>query len=301
MNNDIIRVDTVEQYNRLFGLKTVHPLVSVVDLKEATRFPVNFTVNYGIYALFLKETKCGDLRYGRQTYDYQEGTVTSFAPGQVVSVVGREGMRPAALGLLFHPDLLKGTSLGKNIRRYSFFSYSSTEALHMSDGERAMFTDCLDMIKSELCHPADRHSRRLLARGIELLLDYCMRFYDRQFATRVHANRDTLTRFETLLDDYFDRHMPQSAGLPTVKYFAEKVCLSPNYFGDLIKKSTGKSPQEYIQDKLVDVAKEQILGTDKTVSQIAFELGFQYTQHFNRLFKRHVGCPPLEYRKAAAS
>ena len=294
---EVIKLDTVDQYNRLFGLETLHPLVSIVNLSEAPRFPTHFTMNYGVYALFLKNVKCGDIRYGRQTYDYQEGTVTSFAPGQVVEVEMQQGVKPNAHGLLFHPDLIKGTSLGQDIKHYSFFSYTSAEALHLSEEEKGIFIDCLEKIKMELQRPIDQHSKRLISRNIELLLDYCMRFYERQFITRSESNKSVLVKFETLLDDYFQSDKLQTDGLPSVKYFADKVFLSPNYFGDLIKKETGKSAQEYIQNRMIDLAKEMIAGTEKTVSQIAYELGFQYSQHFNRIFKKNVGYTPGEYRK----
>ena len=297
MGDEIIRLDKVDEYDRLFGLETRHPLVSVVDLSEATRFPNHFAVNYGVYALFLKDTKCGDIRYGRQTYDYQEGTIVSFAPGQVSEVEMSEGTRPKARGILFHPDLIRGTSLGREIKSYSFFSYSSREALHLSEEEKEIVLDGLDKVRRELSRPADRMSRQLIARNIQLLLDYCLRFYHRQFATRVSANKDVLSRFEVLLDDYFQDGKMRTEGLPSVRYFAEKVFLSPNYFGDLIKKETGKTPQDYIQGKIIDTAKEMLLGTDKTVGQIADELGFQYSQHFNRVFKKHMGQSPNEYRK----
>lgn len=294
---EVIKLDTVDQYNQFFGLETLHPLVSVVDLSEATKFPTHFTMNYGIYALFLKKVKCGDIRYGRQIYDYQEGTVTSFAPGQVVETEMQQGVKPSAHGLLFHPDLIKGTSLGQDIKQYSFFSYASAEALHLSEEEKGIFMDCLEKIEMELQHPIDKHSKRLISRNIELLLDYCMRFYERQFITRSESNKSVLVKFETLLDDYFQSDKLQTDGLPSVKYFADKVFLSPNYFGDLIKKETGKSAQEYIQNRMIDLAKEMIAGTEKTVSQIAYELGFQYSQHFNRIFKKNVGYTPGEYRK----
>lgn len=293
---EVIKLDTVDQYNQFFGLETLHPLVSVVDLSEATKFPTHFTMNYGIYALFLKKVKCGDIRYGRQIYDYQEGTVTSFAPGQVVETEMQQGVKPSAHGLLFHPDLIKGTSLGQDIKQYSFFSYASAEALHLSEEEKGIFMDCLEKIEMELQHPIDKHSKRLISRNIELLLDYCMRFYERQFITRSESNKSVLVKFEALLDDYFQSDKPQTDGLPSVKYFADKVFLSPNYFGDLIKKETGKSAQEYIQTRMIDLAKEMIAGTEKTVSQIAYELGYQYSQHFNRVFKKNVGYTPSEYR-----
>ena len=299
MKEGIIKLNTVDDYNRLFGLETLHPLVNVIDLSQATSFPTHFTVNYGVYALFLKETKCGDIRYGRQPYDYQEGTITSFAPGQVTETDMPEGVKPKAKGIVFHPDLIKGTSLGQEIRSYSFFSYDSREALHLSDDEKTIILDCLSKIRMELTHPIDKLSRRLISRNIQLLLDYCMRFYNRQFVTRTEANKDVLTRFEHLLDDYFQNGKTQTAGIPTVRYFAEAVFLSPNYFGDLIKKETGKSPQEYIQAKIMDLAKDMLLGSEKSVSQIAYDLGFQYSQHFNRVFKRNTGLSPNEYRKSA--
>ncbi len=297
MDNSIISLDSVDKYNRLFGLETLHPLVSVVNLSEATKFPTHFTINYGVYALYLKETVCGDIRYGKQTYDYQEGTITSFAPGQVAEIEMAEGVKPKAYGILFHPDLIKGTPLGSEIKRYSFFSYKSNEALHISDDEKKIIMDCLSKIQMELEHAIDRLSKRLIAGNIQLLLDYCLRFYERQFNTRAVVNKDILSRFESLLDDYFDNGRTRTEGLPTVKYFADKVFLSPNYFGDLIKKETGKTAQEYIQTRLIDAAKEMIAGSDKTMSQIAYELGFQYSQHFNRLFKKNVGYTPNEYRR----
>lgn len=294
---EILNLDTVDAYSKLFGIETLHPLVNVIDLSEATCWPTEQLFNYGIYALFLKDTKCGDIRYGKQLYDYQEGTITSFAPGQVVEIGLSPDVKPMARGLLFHPDLIRGTSLSREIKSYSFFSYNSNEALHLSEEEKGIFLDCLEKIKQELHRPVDKLSKRLLVRNIQLLLDYCMRFYNRQFVTRSEANKDILSRFEDLLDAYFQGEKPQQEGLPSVKYFADRVCLSPNYFGDLIKKETGKTAQEYIQDRLIGLAKEMIVGTDKTVSQIAYELGFQYSQHFNRTFKKNVGCTPMEYRK----
>ena len=294
---NVIKLDSIEDYNQLYGLKTLHPLVAVIDLRKATKLPPAATLNFGIYALYLKQTKCGDIRYGKQLYDYQEGTVTSFAPGQVVEFQKPENIHPDSQGLIFHPDLIRGTSLGQNIKHYSFFSYASNEALHLSDEEKIIFLDCLNKIQLELQQPADKYSKRLITRNIELLLDYCMRFYERQFITRAKVNKDVLTKFEDLLDAYFQDEKPKHQGLPTVKYFAGQVNLSPNYFGDLLKKETGKTTQEYIQEKLINVAKEEIIGSDKNVSEIAYLLGFQYPQHFTRIFKKNVGYTPSEYRK----
>ena len=296
---EIFRVDSIDDYNRAMGLETRHPLVTVVDENDVKQFPFKgeVTYQYGVYALFLKQTYCGDITYGRMPYDYQEGTVTSFAPGQVVKVNFRPGFTPKSQGLLFHPDLIRGTSLGQEMRHYSFFTYSAREALHLSEQEKAIYKDCLDKIRIELERPIDGHSKKLICRNIELLLDYCMRFYERQFITRKTVNKDILTKFEEELDGYFEGNTAAVNGLPTVKYFAEKCFLSPNYFGDLIKKETGRTPQEYIQGKIIDIAKEQLLGTAKTINEISYALGFQYSQHFNRYFKRNTGMTPSEYRK----
>lgn len=294
---EIIKLDSVDKYNQIIGVETLNPLVTVVDLKDFDGFPSHCTFNYGLYALFLKDTKCGDIRYGKQPYDYQEGTVTSFAPGQVIETTIAEGQKVSCRGLLFHPDLIKGTPLGREIRNYTFFSYSSREALHLSDEEKTIFTDCLEKIRIELSRPIDKFSKRLISMNIELILNYCMRFYARQFITRTVVNKDILTKFENLLDDYFAGSKPKTDGLPSVRYFAERVFLSPNYFGDLIKKETGMTAQEYIQSRIVDMAKEMLLGTEKSVGEISYDLGFQYSQHFNRMFKKNTGYTPNAYRK----
>lgn len=298
---EIIKLDSIDAYNKLYGIETRHPLITIADLRNNTAaLPEGkVTYSYGLYTLFLKQTRCGDITYGRMPYDYQEGTVTSFAPGQVVTFTREAGYTPKALGLLFHPDLIKGTELGRTIKQYRFFSYSSREALHLSEDEKAIYQDCLDKISLELDHPIDSHTKKLICRNIELLLDYCMRFYERQFVTRHEADQGILGKFETLLNDYFEEGHALQEGLPSVKHFAEQCFLSPNYFGDLIKKETGRSPQEYIQSKIIDLAKEGLLGTDKTIAEISYDLGFAYSQHFNRYFKRITGQSPSEFRKTA--
>ena len=196
----------------------------------------------------------------------------------------------------YHPDLIRGTNLGRNIKEYTFFSYDVNEALHLSERERHTFIDCLMKIEEELQHSIDRMSKRLIATNIELLLNYCLRFYERQFITRQNANRDILNRFEALLDYYFTGDNALQKGLPTVKYCAGELCLSSNYFGDLIKRETGKTALEWIQDKIVGMAKERLLLPSNTISQIAYSLGFQYPQHFTRVFKKVTGMTPNEYR-----
>ena len=295
--DEITKIETIDQYDQLFGLETLHPLVNVIDFSKATKTVEYYHMNIGFYSLFLKDINCGDLKYGRNYYDYQEGTVVCFAPGQTTeTTLTTDRVQLNVLGILFHPDLLRGTTLGKTIKKYTFFSYEVSEALHLSEDERNIMTDCLKIIRMELERGVDKHSKTLLVNYIELLLNYCMRFYERQFATRSHSNRDVLTRFEGLLDDYFEGELAERDGLPTVKYFADKLCLSSNYFGDMFKKETGKTPQEYIQEKVIELAKERMSDRRETVSRVAYSLGFQYPQHFCRLFKKRVGCTPNEYR-----
>ena len=296
MEKRIRNIETVFEYNDSLGIETLHPQVSVIDLSKAK--PIRHArQTFSFYAIFLKEVKCGELLYGRNRYDYQEGTLVSLAPGQVIGVEDNgETYQPKGWALVFHPDLIRGTTLGQHMKEYTFFSYEVNEALHLSERERQLVIDCMQKIRLELEHAIDRHSRRLVAIQIEVLLDYCLRFYERQFITRTTVNHDVLTRFERLLDDYFNDDRAQREGVPTVKYCAGELCLSPNYFGDLVKKETGKTAQEYIQLKLIDVAKDRILDPAKSIGQVAYELGFQYPQHFTRLFKRITGRTPVEYR-----
>lgn len=294
--DELVKIDTIDRYNELYGLETLHPLVSLVDLTKATRIPNHIRFDMGVYALFLKQTRCGDLKYGKKQYDYQEGTIVSFAPGQQIGIELKEGAKPSSEGIVFHPDLIRGTSLEQRIKQYTFFSYEVSEALHVSEEEKQILRDCFYKISLELEHAIDRHSKTLIAKNIELVLDYCLRFYERQFHTRSRVNKEVLVQFENGLDAYFTGENAERNGYPTVKYFADKACLSPNYFGDLIKKETGRSPQQYILSKLIELAKDRILYTDQPVSRIAYGLGFQYTQHFSRLFKKNVGCSPHAYR-----
>lgn len=189
-------------------------------------------------------------------------------------------------------------TLGQEIGRYTFFSYKSNEALHLSEGEVRIVQDILSIIRKELSHAIDRHTRELVCTNIKLLLDYCFRFYDRQFVTRQDMNRDVLSRFERLLNEYLASDRSMRLGLPAVNYFAEKVCLSPNYFGDLVKRETGQTAKEYIQLKMPGVAKERLLAPGKSVTQVAYMLGFQYPQHFVRFFKNMEGVTPTQYKRS---
>ncbi len=304
MEKKLFHIDSIETYNRENGFETFHPLVAVVDMGKSTSdmriYYDDVIYQYDVYALFLKQFHCCELFYGRRPYDYAEGTVTSFAPGQTVTSRVIPDVPYEATGLLFHPDLIRGTSLGEEIKKFSFFSYESNEALHLSEQERMVFANCLSRIQQEIQRPIDRHSRRIICQNIELLLDYCLRFYDRQFITREQENADVVLRFNQALDNVFDGHSLFLKGIPGVKYFAEQCFLSPNYFGDLIKRETGRTPQEYIHDRIIDRAKDVLASTNDTIAAIADRLGFAYPQHFVRLFKQKTTMTPTEYRNKQA-
>lgn len=296
MEKTLLNIETVTEYDDMLGVETLHPQVSVIDLSKA-RPMRHMRHTFSFYVVFLKDEKSCDLLYGRQRYDYQKGSVVCLAPGQVIGIEDTgEEFQPQGYALCFHPDFIRGTNLGRSIKEYSFFSYEVNEALHLSERERVTFIDCLMKIQEELQHSIDRLSRRLITNNIELLLNYCLRFYERQFITRQDVNRDILARFEVLLDNYFAGEDVLQKGLPTVKYCASELCLSTNYFGDLIKKETGKSALEWIQSKIIDIAKEQLLIPTSSISQVAYGLGFQYPQHFTRVFKKLTGITPHEYR-----
>lgn len=296
MENPILNIQTIIEYNDMLGVETMHPLVSVIDLSKS-RPMKHLRHTFNFYAVYLKDEKNCDIIYGRQPYDYQKGSVICLAPGQIIGIEDTgEIFQPKGWALLFHPDLIRGTSLGNIMKEYSFFSYEVNEALHLSEHERKVFIDCLEKIQEELSHSIDKLSKRLISKNIELLLDYCLRFYERQFITRENSNHDIIVRFERLLDDYIGGERIQQNGIPNVKYCAGELCLSPNYFGDLIKKEMGKTAQEYIRYKVIEAVKERILHPGKSISKIAYELGFQYPQHMTRMFKKEVGCTPYEYR-----
>lgn len=292
----IVHFDTVEQYNRLRGVPTHHPLVSVVDLTQARPMPAQ-TFHFGVYAIYLKELKCGDLRYGRSMYDYQEGTLLFIAPGQIIGVQpGAVTYEPKGWALLFHPEFIKGTPLGRLIRDYSFFSYDVNEALHLSISEREIVIDCFRKIEREITANIDKHSKKLISSNIELLLNYSTRFYDRQFITRDQANQGMLAKFEQLLHEYYSGDKPRKLGVPTVSYCAAALHLSANYFGDLIRKESGITAQEYIQNAVITIARDRMVDLDKSISEVAYDVGFKYPQHFTRLFKQKVGVTPAVYR-----
>lgn len=291
-----IKLDSIDAYNKLYGLTTLHPLVTVIDLKKATKKIDRMRINYGVYALFLKNGVNCTLKYGREYYDYQEGTIVSFYPGQVIDVDSTG--EPTALdvvGLMFHPDLICGTPLASKIGSFGFFSYSQREALHLSEAERKLFLDCLAKISLELEHPVDNHSADLISANIQLLLEYMSRFYDRQFITRHKVNSSVVAAFEKELSRIYSAGATLNE-VPKVSYFADKANLTPGYFGDLIKRETGSSPQDIIKLYIINEAKRRLASTDADISVIAYDLVFQYPQHFTRLFKRVTGKSPIVFR-----
>lgn len=294
-----IILDTVETYNKLYGLVTHHPLVAVIDLKEATQQLINnASWQYGLYAVYLKNNKACQIRYGHRECDYEEGAVVTFAPGTHVEVNYTETeLSPDVVGLLFHPDLIYGTSLGDKINQFGFFQYSQQEALHLSESEREMFNECLNRIRKEVEHPIDSHSADLISANILLLLEYLNRFYDRQFITRHRINTGIVADFERNLQDYFASGQCKD-GVPTVAYFAGRASLTPGYFGDLVKRELGITAQDVISHHIIRIAKQRLAATNDDISIIAYNLGFQYPQHFTRLFKNVAGQSPSQYRKS---
>lgn len=293
----IEKLSSVTQFNSRRGQETLHPLVSVLDQSKSVKIQAKKYLSE-LYVIFLKDVRCEDFQYGRNKYDYQEETLLFISPNQTFGFDLPDDIwvQPSGWALVFHPDFIRGTSLGRTIKEYGFFSYDVNEALHISTRERQIVLECFTKIKEELERGIDKHSKTLIVNNIELFLNYCVRFFDRQFITRENANKDILVRFEHLLSEYFESNLPQIAGLPSVAYCAEKMNLSANYFGDLVKKETGKSALEYIQTKVIDIAKEKVFDQSKSISEIAYEMGYKYPQHFTRLFKQKVGVSPNEYR-----
>ena len=292
-----IFINTIQDFNDYQGVETLHPLVSVVHV-ENTEHIKECMMHYGLYAIYLKENKGCKLSYGRTPYDFDEMTVTSFAPGQVVKVEPNPDVPFAKFtALVFHPDLLNRTALGRQISRYEFFGYASTEALHLSAQEVEVFRGVLTMIEQELHRAIDKHTRELIVSNIELLLNYCLRFYDRQFITREEINHSVVKKFIELLDDYIATKAMRD-GLPTVAYFADKCCLSSGYFGNLVRVETGSTAKDIISDHLLAHAKQLLNDEALTVTMISQHLGFEYPQHFVRFFKSHTGKTPSAYRNA---
>lgn len=290
-------IESVNQMNQDKGESTLHPLITVFQQDGKRPMPAQL-YKTNLYLIFLKDSFCADIVYGRKKYDYNEGTLVFMAPGQEFGLeyVGLPPSQPNGWSIAFHPDLFKGTLLQRTISQYHFFSYAVNEALHISQKERASLTDMFLKLRYELEQSVDKHSREILVAHLELVLKYCQRFYERQFHTRAQENLNLSTRLKEILEQYISDKSLLKLGPPNVGYCAQKLSLSPNYFGDLIRQQLGLSAQEFIQSYLIEVAKEKLAGKSLNIKEIAFALGFEYPNHFSRFFKNQTGITPSEYK-----
>lgn len=291
-------LESIGRYNETYGLPTKHPLVAAIDLNEAVNYANNVEIYGDIYGLYLKNTPYCSIKYGRKSYDFQAGTVVSIAPGQKVEMnLSPEQISLDVKGIIFHPDLLFGTTLAQKIKDFSFFNYSELESLHLSDKEREKFIFYYNIIREELEQPIDKHTADVVSTNIQLLLEHLQRFYDRQFTTRHKENSSILTNFQNNLRQYYHQNSPRA--IPLVAYFAEKANLSPSYFSDVIRKETGTNPKDFISLFIVEEAKRRLMENERDISEVAYSLGFEYPAHFTRMFKRLVGITPKEFRMKA--
>lgn len=298
--NDIVHIESISDMHDVFGLpKPRHPLVSIIRFKNTQIQPEYHHVrsSFGMYGIAHKNETKGSMKYGRNSYDFQEGSMLFIKPGQVLSYDGHQSSAedPGWI-LLFHPDLIRKSELGMAIDDYSFFSYDITEALHISEEEKRSLYEILTKIENEYHQNIDRHSQKLIVSNIELLLNYCTRYYDRQFYTRSNLNKDVLVKFEHLLKDYYNNNDQYQNGVPTVSYCGNALNMSSKYLSDLLKRETGKNAKAHIDDFLMNKAKVHLLSTTASISEIAYGLGFEYSQHFSKLFKAKSGMTPSEYR-----
>lgn len=299
--------------SRLYHLRTIadlfklfqldypvrHPLIAVIDFNDVIdELTEDIRISADYYCMMFKTTANNHIKYGRKSIDFQEGSLICMAPNQVLDleVEPQPSARATGWGLFFHPDLISAFTLNAKMKDYTFFSYESTEALHLSEKERQILADCVMKIDTELQENLDVHSQTIIVSSLELLLNYCTRFYGRQFITRSTSNSIVLSQIENILSNYYEAESNET-GLPTVKYLAEQVNLSASYLSDLLKKETGRNAQEHIHAYLIQEGKNRLLGTSKSVGEIAYALGFEYPQYFNKLFKQKTGKTPIEFRK----
>ncbi len=300
MKNIVYRVQTISELHEIAGFeKPKHPLVTIIDYSKVNvkDTPQSGSFICSFYSVNFK--KHCDFMYGRQPFDHKEGTLHCTAPEQIITFHRKkEASSSEGWGLYFHPELIRNTALGKKINEYSFFSYAENEALHLSEQEKQTLLSILKQMENEYNTNIDHYSHDLIISNIELLLNYCRRFYGRQFITRTNQNKDVIVRFEGFMTDYFNSHKLKNVGIPTVKYCADAMNLSPNYFSDLLKSETGKNTQEHIHYHLLEKAKTILVSSDKSIGEIAYELGFEYPQSFSKFFKKKVGVSPTIFRAA---
>lgn len=298
--NELLHLQTISDFCNLFkpseGMR--HPLIAVVDFSKIKGHVGDGTMISADFYSIMYKTYQDTVRYGRKPFDFQNGSLICMAPNQVIEMDNEvdSSVDMTGWGLFFHPDLIRGTSLNHKMKDYSFLSYQVSEALHLSEKEQQTLRECVLKIDAELQENIDVYSQEIIVSTIELLLNYCTRFYGRQFITRKMSNNSVVAQVEQLLTEYFKRNQIQEQGLPTVKFLADQVNLSPGYLSDLLKKETGKNTQDHIHFYLINEAKNILLSTNKSVSEIAYSLGFEYPQYFNKLFKQKTGKTPIEFR-----
>ena len=294
-------IQSVSELHRLLALpKPQHPLVSVINLEEIKCIwneDIN-SVIYNFYSVCIKKDFTRKLKYGQNFYDFDEGVMTFFSPGQVISATVGDEIAINGIWLVIHPDFLLHYPLLKKIKEYGYFSYAVNEALHLSDKEEAMMISAIKNIEAEYCSSLDNYSQDVMISQIELLLSYANRFYGRQFITRKHAGNDLLERLESILSGYFENEIPHQKGLPTVQYLSSQLNVSSHYLSDMLRTFTGQSTQQHIQEAVIKKAKEILTTTSFSVSEIAYSLGFEYPQSFNKLFKNKMQVSPLAFRQS---
>lgn len=295
------KISSITALHNLFKLqKPLHPLISVFDLADVTSIPETIlsAVYTDFYVIALKKDCAGKCKYGRQYYDFEEGIMYFIAPNQVFQFEDVVLSKVKGYVLIIHPDFLQGYPLATEVKNYGYFSYSSNEALHLSEREEKMVLEILDNIRREIETNIDAFTQDLLVSNLDLLLKYCDRFYNRQFLTRKKANNDLLSKLENLLDDYFKGDRLSGDGIPTVQFIAQELNLSPNYLSDMLRTCTGQTTQQHIQNRLIEKAKELLSTTGLSVSEIAYRLGFEHPQSFHRLFKNQTSISPVQFRQS---
>jgi AraC-like DNA-binding protein len=290
-------VNSISELHRLLSLpKTGHPLVSVINLKDIKPSGKKSLV-FNFYSVWLEKNVESKIRYGQNYFDFEEGSMIFLSPGQVVSS-GSHHQTEYGWGLVFHPDIIRNYPLAKTIKTYGYFSYAVNEALHLSPKEEKMITSIIQNILKEYDSVIDHYSQDVIVSQIELLLNYCNRYYNRQFITRKSINNDLLSKMETLLTEYFNSDKLIESGIPTVQYISAHFNISPNYLSDMLRSTTGQNTQQHIHNKLIEKAKEILTTTTLSVGEIAYELGFEYPQSFSKLFKAKTNLSPLDFRQS---
>ncbi|TYP98335.1 AraC family transcriptional regulator [Tenacibaculum adriaticum] len=298
---DLQVINTISEVHSVIKVtKSKHPLLSILKFEEIefNQFADGMRARIDLYQIWMKEGVNCQLGYGRSIYDFTDGTLAFLKPGQVLtSLDAQNSTESKGFLILIHPDLIRKSPIGKSINQYAFFDYETTEALHVSDSEKITLTEIINNITIEINQNIDKHSQSLINSNLELFLGYCLRFYDRQFYTRTNHNQDVVTKLQSFLAEYYQTKKPLNDGIPTVASCATYLHMSPNYLSDLLRKEIGKNSQEFIRDFVVDKAKDLLLGTSEPLSQIAYAFGYEYPQHFTKVFKRKTGLSPSVYRQ----